>query len=189
MTASPYGIPSPQLLEQLERHEAFRALPYLCPANRVTIGYGTNLEAHPEYIDDDNIRQRVETGRLRSGALLRLLQDSGLKWTRERARAAMLDEVVSCREQLFLRCRQFRRLAELGDTVRAEVLLNMAFNMGVAGLLKFVRTLALVDGAIDGQNTWEQVEAGLRNSLWWKQVGVRSRELGRQIVTGHYMVV
>lgn len=189
MTASPYGIPSPQLLEQLERHEAFRALPYLCPANRVTIGYGTNLEAHPEYIDDDNIRQRVETGRLRSGALLRLLQDSGLKWTRERARAAMLDEVVSCREQLFLRCRQFRRLAELGDTVRAEVLLNMAFNMGVAGLLKFVRTLALVDGAIDGANTWEQVEAGLRNSRWWGQVGVRSRELGRQIVTGHYMVV
>ena len=57
------------------------------------------------------------------------------------------------------------------------------------GLLKFVRTLALVDGAIDGQNTWEQVEAGLRNSRWWGQVGVRSRELGRQIVTGHYMVV
>ena len=65
----------------------------------------------------------------------------------------------------------------------------MAFNMGVGGLLKFVRTLALVDGAIDGINNWEQVGAGLRNSLWWKQVGVRSRELSRQIVTGHYMVV
>ena len=49
--------------------------------------------------------------------------------------------------------------------------------------------LALIDGAIDGQNAWEQVEAGLRNSLWWRQVGVRSRELGRQIVTGRYMVV
>lgn len=96
-----YGIPSRQLLDQLERHEGFRPLPYLCPANCVTIGYGTNLEAHPEYIDDDTIRQKVEMGRLRSGALLRLLLDSGLKWTRERARAAMLDEVVSCREQLF----------------------------------------------------------------------------------------
>ena len=104
-----YGIPSRQLLDQLERHEGFRPLPYLCPANRVTIGYGTNLEAHPEYLDDDSIRQKVETGRLRAGSLLRLLLDSGLKWTRERARAAMLDEVVSCREQLFLRCRQFRR--------------------------------------------------------------------------------
>lgn len=184
-----YGVPSQQLLDQLERHEGFRPLPYLCPANCVTIGYGTNLEAHPEYIEDDNIRCRVREGRLRAGSLLRLLQQSGLKWTRERARAAMLDEVVSCREQLFLRCRQFRRLAELGDTVRAEVLLNMAFNMGVAGLLKFERTLALIDGAIDGQNTWEQVEAGLRNSLWWRQVGCRSRELGRQIVTGCYMVV
>ena len=59
----------------------------------------------------------------------------------------------------------------------------------MSGLLKFERTLALIDGAIDGQNTWEQVEAGLRNSLWWRQVGVRSRELGRQIVTGRYMVV
>ena len=73
MTASPYGIPSPQLLEQLEQHAAFRTPPSLCPAHRVTIGYGTNLEPHPEYIDDDTIRQRVESGRQRAGSLLSLL--------------------------------------------------------------------------------------------------------------------
>lgn len=184
-----YGIPSQQLLNQLERHEGFRARPYLCTAGACTIGYGTNLDAHPQYIDDPELRRQVMVGKLRGSHLMAALLQQGVSWDRDRARAALLDEVIACRESLFLRCPQFRRLAESGDIARAEVLLNMAFNMGVSGLLKFERTLALIDGAIDGQNVWEQVEAGLRNSLWWRQVGCRSRELGRQIVTGCYMVV
>lgn len=32
------------LIEQIKKHEGFSALPYLCPAGKVTIGYGWNLE-------------------------------------------------------------------------------------------------------------------------------------------------
>ncbi len=32
------------LLDMLERHEGFEALPYRCPAGKLTVGYGHNLE-------------------------------------------------------------------------------------------------------------------------------------------------
>ena len=180
-----YGIPSQQLLTQLERHEGFRARPYLCTAGACTIGYGTNLDAHPQYIDDPELRRQVMVGKLRGSRLMAALLQQGVSWDRERARAALLDEVIACRESLFLRCPQFRRLAESGDSARAEALLNMAFNLGVDGLLKFRATLGLIDSAMNG-GSWLLVEGGLRNSRWWSQVGRRAVELGRQFVTGEY---
>lgn len=35
---------TPQLLEMWKRHEGFRTKPYLCGAQKLTIGYGRNLE-------------------------------------------------------------------------------------------------------------------------------------------------
>lgn len=32
------------LIEQLKRHEGFSAKPYFCTANKLTIGYGRNLD-------------------------------------------------------------------------------------------------------------------------------------------------
>lgn len=34
----------PNLIDQLKRHEGFRSRPYRCPAGKLTIGYGYNLE-------------------------------------------------------------------------------------------------------------------------------------------------
>ena len=173
------NIPSPELLAQLRDQEGFRASPYLDTQGVVTIGYGTNLEAHPEYLNLPDVE-----GMVRRGLLLNEL--TGRTWSRERAEAAMLDEVVQCREALYVRCPQFVRLVEAGELPRAEVLLNMAYNMGVSGLLKFKNTLSLIDGALDGRNSWAAVESGLKSSLWWRQTGRRARALGRQMRTGVY---
>lgn len=177
------NIPSPELLAQLMDQEGFRARPYLDTVGVVTIGYGTNLEAHPEYLNLPDVEGMVRRG-LRGRLLLNEL--TGYAWDRGRAEAAMLDEVVQCREALYVRCPQFVRLVEAGELPRAEVLLNMAYNLGVAGLLKFKNTLALVDGALDGRNTWADVESGLKSSLWWRQTGRRARALGRQMRLGMY---
>lgn len=65
------------------------------------------------------------------------------------------------------------------DEVRQRVLLNMAFNLGINGLLSFVNTLSKMKagdfaGAADG----------MLDSLWRKQVGNRAVRLADMMRTG-----
>lgn len=65
------------------------------------------------------------------------------------------------------------------DPVRQRVIVNMAFNLGVAGLLTFKSTLAAVKA-----HKWDQAAAGMSASKWAKQVGVRATRLATQMRTG-----
>lgn len=179
-------IPSQALINQLKRHEGFSPRPYLCSKNACTIGYGTNLEAHPRHIPWADIRKLATHGGLRGSALKTALCKRGMEWTAEDAERAMLDEVMECRDRLEAKCPQFVKLAELGEIARAEVLLNMAFNLGVPGLLKFRNTLAMLDVAIARKGSYAAVAKGMSNSLWARQVKARARQLARQMETGIY---
>ena len=107
-------------------------------------------------------------------------------WNEEQAATALHEETNACKRQLAARCPEFVRLAEIGEVPRAEVLLNMAFNLGVDGLLKFKNTLAMLRAAIEGHTSYARVADGMLNSLWAKQVGRRADELARQMRTGEY---
>ena len=65
------------------------------------------------------------------------------------------------------------------DPVRADVLVDMAFNLGIAGLCGFERTLGAVR-----EGRWEDAAAGMAASAWARQVGGRATELARQMRTG-----
>lgn len=65
------------------------------------------------------------------------------------------------------------------DDVRKGVLLNMAFQMGVDGLLKFVNTLAMVRAG-----DYDKASVGMLNSLWAKQTPERAKRLSEQMKTG-----
>lgn len=65
------------------------------------------------------------------------------------------------------------------DDVRQEVLLNMAFNLGVPGLLKFVNTLAAV---VAGD--FDVAAYGMLHSKWASQVGKRASRLAEEMRTG-----
>ena len=67
------------------------------------------------------------------------------------------------------------------DPVRRSALNNMAYNLGVPGLLKFKQFLAAMQSG-----NWAAAKAAGINSLWAKQVGERATELMEQIVTGEY---
>lgn len=65
------------------------------------------------------------------------------------------------------------------DPVRFGALLNMAFQMGVDGLLGFKNTLAMVrDGDYEG------AAAGMLNSLWAQQTPERAKRISKQMKTG-----
>jgi lysozyme len=67
------------------------------------------------------------------------------------------------------------------DDARQNVMINMAFNIGVAGLMKFskmLNALALTD--------YEQAAKEMLDSKWADQVGERAVKLAMQMRTGQF---
>lgn len=67
------------------------------------------------------------------------------------------------------------------DEVRRAVLIDMAFNLGVAGLLKFVKFLDALKRREYGIAAFEMMD-----STWAHQVGDRARELKDMILSGKW---
>lgn len=62
--------------------------------------------------------------------------------------------------------------------VTKTILINMAFNMGLKGLLGFNNTLRHIS-----QKNYEQAAHNMTLSLWYKQVGSRAKELVERMRT------
>jgi lysozyme len=67
------------------------------------------------------------------------------------------------------------------DEIRRNALYNMAFNLGVKGLLGFTNTLALLQ-----QHKYSEAAEEMLKSKWANQVGVRAQRLAEQIKTGEW---
>ena len=67
------------------------------------------------------------------------------------------------------------------DEVRQAVLINMAFNLGVNGLLKFRDSIKLWR-----QKDYEGFSKEILDSRWARQVGNRAKELSEQARTGEW---
>ena len=67
------------------------------------------------------------------------------------------------------------------NDARQNVLVNMAFNLGIGGLLTFKKTLTLI-----GEAKYELAAKEMLNSKWARQVGYRAEELAEQMRTGEY---
>ena len=153
---------SEHLLDQLKRHEGFRKRVYLdtCTPPKPTIGYGYNLEANPLNLSSIEISQAHTKGinQVEAERLLKLM-------------------ITQCRHQLEVTLPFFSKL----DTVRQDVLINMCFNIGLAGLLKFKKSLLLIEAG-----EYSQASVELLNSKWSKDVGNRALELSTQMKKGEY---
>lgn len=69
---------------------------------------------------------------------------------------------------------------QLLDDVRKCVLIDMAYNLGTAGLLQFHDMIA----SLNAKNYKGAVDA-MRNSLWYKEVGHRGEFLANLMETGN----
>lgn len=65
------------------------------------------------------------------------------------------------------------------DEVRQEVVINMAFNLGLTGFSKFRNTIGYIS---DGN--YSQAAANMLKSKWARQVGIRAQELSRMMASG-----
>ena len=67
------------------------------------------------------------------------------------------------------------------DPARRGVLVNMAFQMGVSGLLGFRNTLAMVQAG-----KYQDAAKGMLASKWATQTPARAHRLGNQMATGEW---
>ena len=65
------------------------------------------------------------------------------------------------------------------DDARQNVLVNMAFNLGIAGLMTFKKMLLACE-----HGNFKIVATEMLNSKWAEQVGYRANELAEQMRTG-----
>ena len=67
------------------------------------------------------------------------------------------------------------------DDARKAVLQNMAFNIGIGGLLGFHRTLTMIEAG-----NYEGAAEAMLESKWAGQVGDRARRLAQQMRSGEW---
>jgi lysozyme len=131
------------LIEDLKRHEGFRAKPYMDTTGHSTLGYGFNLDT------------------------------TGISQTE--ATMILEHRVKILQSQLRQRLPFWSRISQN----RQNCLTNMAYNLGIDGLLEFKKTLQHISAG-------EYREAGdqMLRSLWAKQVGKRAVELADMMRNG-----
>jgi lysozyme len=153
--------------DQLVLHEGLRLTPYRCPAGYWTIGVGRNLEttglstAEAKALGIKNRKAPIEE-----------LKRRGI--TKDEALLLLANDVERCRADM-VKYSWFRAL----DPVRQRVIIDMRFNLGLSGLLKFKNMiLALNQG-------W-YVRAGdeMKDSKWYGEVGQRGQRLVEMMRTG-----
>ena len=149
-----------QLIEQLKRHEGYRAHAYRCTAGKRTIGYGYNLTANPLKLSSLELQhaQLVGMGEYEAERLLKLM-------------------IAKVTDQLEEALPVINRL----NTVRQDVLINMTYNMGLVGLLKFKKMLLALE-----KKDYQKASIEMLDSKWKDDVGDRAPELATQMITGVY---
>lgn len=149
-------------LKQLKRHEGTRKnkdglhCAYVCPAGKLTIGYGHNLEANPvDWLGNRRTINDAEAEKLLQADLLRMLPK--------------VADIVGSKPWAKL------------NLSRQGVMLNMAFNVGLRGFAGFRRMLGCVR-----TGDYQRAADEMLDSAWVKQVKSRAYELARQMQTGEW---
>lgn len=96
-------------------------------------------------------------------------------WTQAQAEAALAKDVEHHADELLEKLPWVSTL----DTVRAACLINMAFNLGVPGLLAFKNTLGAVR-----RRDFDSAAVGMLSSAWARQVHGRASRLAEEMRTG-----
>lgn len=134
-------------LQLVKESEGFMPHEYLCPAGKLTQGYGRNLEAHP--LNELEKKQLNKDGSVS--------EEVAERWA--------IKELYECEEKL-----NSNIIYQKQSDVRKAVLLDMCFNIGYTGLLKFKKMWFAL-----GNKDYAEASRQMKDSAWYTQVGNRSK--------------
>lgn len=134
-----------KLKDSIKKHEGLQLKVYTCPAGKLTIGYGRNVE------------------------------DRGI--TQKEANILLENDIFDIKLELEDKLPLFKFL----DDVRQNVLVEMAFNLGIKGLLEFKKTLEYIS-----VKDYDNASKEMLNSKWANQVGKRAITLSNLLKKGEF---
>ncbi len=115
-----------------------------------------------------------ECGKLTIG-IGRNLEDRGI--TKDEALYMLENDIKYVKDELAKRISFFNNL----DNIRQEILINMAFNLGIKGLLGFKKMLKALE-----EKDFTKASEEMLNSKWAEQVKNRAKELAYAMKYGEY---
>lgn len=149
-------------IQRLVMHEGCRLKPYYCTKGKQTIGVGRNLDDNPLTEEERRVCGDWEKGITKNAAFYLLRHDI---------------------ERVEKECRKEIAFYELLDGERQYALLDMAFNLGIAGLKRFKKMLmAMACGY------FEDAAKECLDSKYAKEVGQRAVRIAETIRTGRFVV-
>jgi len=149
---------NPKAFDLIKLHEGFKEYTYTCPTGHLTVGYGYNLDVNPLNLSHNEIAKYKSFGISKQDA------DKLLK--------QMIANLESDLEQ------HLAWLSKL-NAARHAVLIDMAYNLGIKGLLAFKNTLALLE-----RGDYEAAAKEMLDSQWASQTKTRALRDSAIIRTG-----
>lgn len=147
-----------KIIPMLEVHEGLRLQSYQCTAGYNTIGIGRNLDTNP--LSEQERAELEERGVDCSNPATMTLSSKG------DAFYLLLNDLQGVYTRLRAQCPWFGELSQ----VRQDVLADMAYNMGVAGLMRFKNMFSALEVAL-ASNEYQPVVAQMLDSKWARQLG------------------
>lgn len=134
-------------IDLIKDGEGFEPNEYRCTANKLTQGYGRNLEVYP----------------LSEAEKAELNQDGSV--SEEVAEKWAIEELRLCEDKL-----KENVIFKSKSDLRKAVLLDMCFNIGYSGLMKFKKMWIAL-----GSKDYEKAAQEMKDSAWYMQVGRRGK--------------
>lgn len=151
-----------EAVQRLAMHEGIRLHPYRCTKGRLTIGIGRNLDNNPITAEEERVVGDWQHGITKEAAFYLLRHD--------------IDRVED-------ECSRLIPFWQSLDDERQYALLDMAFNLGIYGLLKFKKMLAFI-----GVGNYRQAAVECLASKYAQDVGQRAKRIAKTIETGRFEV-
>lgn len=152
-----------ECVQRLVMHEGCVLTPYRCPAGYLTIGVGRNLETNPLTAEEKRV--------------------CGDDWPRGISKNAAFFLLRNDIKRVVDECERHIPFWKNLDNERQYALLDMAFNLGIGGLLKFKKMLTWL-----GIGNYIQAAAECLGSAYARQTGQRAQRIATLIKTGEWKV-
>ena len=149
-----------EICQRLLLHEGLRLQPYRCSKGKLTIGIGRNIDDNP-FTD----------------AELKVIGDWKHGITTQAAFYLLRNDIDCLEKELQRKINFWHNLSD----ERQYALLDIAFNIGVCGLLKFKKMLAWL-----WMGNFEQAAIECLNSKYAKDTGHRAKRIATLIRTENF---